>query len=123
MSRYGLAPTARQQSVAEDELQRRQALGMAGAENLTRRTMRDKNLGYIGTMANLGKGIAQDASSGMNAAGNMAAQREMVGDQAKKQQTAGMIGNAASGAAMGFTMGGPVGAAIGAGVGLLLGAI
>lgn len=122
LSRFGLSADAAQQGASQDTLERNRALGIAGAENMTRRGMRDRNLELMNIMAGHGKGIASSALSGMGQAGAMAAQRKQIGDQAAAANTQSMIGGAASGAMMGSAFG-PPGMIVGALVGGLLGGI
>lgn len=121
VSRRGISLTAAQ----SDALNRRRAIneskGIATSENLTRRTLDDRNRNLQGQLAGLGKGIATGAASSFNTAADSQASREATGDALNRQKKAAQMGGAASGAAMGFMVGGGIGAGIGAVAGWLFG--
>ena len=123
LTRYGLAPTARQRAVSEDALQRSRALGIVHAENRTRRELRDRNMQALADLSAQGRGIASNSMRSMGLAGDLKSQRDQVGDQMDAQYKQGLVGGALSGAAYGAMVGGLPGAIIGAAAGLLLGSI
>lgn len=121
VSRRGISLTAAQQ----DALNRRRAMaeskGIATSENLTRRSLDDRNRNLQGQLAGLGKGIATGAASSFNTAADAQSSREATGKALQQQKKASQMGGAASGAAIGFQAGGFVGAGIGAVAGWLMG--
>lgn len=120
LSRRGTRLTAAQ----NEALVRRRAIseskGIATAENLTRRSLEDRNRNLQASLAGLGKGIATSSEAAFGTAANAQAQREATGKALKAQQKASKTGGAASGAAIGMQYGW-WGAAAGAVIGYVTG--
>ena len=121
VSRRGFGITTAQ----GDALERRRVIGetkgIATAENITRRTLEDRNRNLLGNLAGLGKGIASSSLDAFGGASDAQASREATGKALKSQQKASKMGGAMGGAAIGFQAGGPWGAAAGAAIGYLSG--
>ena len=120
VSRKGFGITTAQ----GDALERRRAIGetkgIATAENVTRRTLEDRNRNLLGNLAGLGKGIASSSLDAFGGAADAQASREATGKQLKAQSKASKTGGAAAGAAAGAAYG-PWGALAGGAIGYLSG--
>ena len=121
LSRRGTALTTAQ----TDALARRRAIseskGIATAENVTRRTLDDRNRNLLGNLAGLGRGISTSAASAFGGAAEAAASREATGTALNEQRKQSKLGGAATGAGLGFQYGGAWGGLIGGGLGYLAG--
>ena len=118
-SRRGFSLSAAQKGAMDRREAIAQSKGVATSENLTRRTLEDRNRALQGNLAGLGKGIATSASEAFGTAANAQTAREQTGEQLNRQAKQSRTGATATGAGMGFQYGGAWGAAIGAGVGYL----
>lgn len=112
VSRRGISLSTAQR----DALERRRAIneskGVATSENLTRRSLDDRNRNLQGQLAGLGKGIASGAASAFNTAADSQASREATGKALNAQQSASQLTGAASGAGIAAAAGaGPWGIA------------
>lgn len=96
-SRYGLGGAPKGFSRV---LERQQAMGDAGgtaqAVNTARVDQRERNLGLMSEMMQVGRGVASQGMSGMADVAGMAAQRDAQNAQASAANKAGRISTAAS---------------------------
>lgn len=94
---------ARLTSEERAALDRRQSLsrtrGVAGAENLTRRTLSTQRTDLLADMVGIGRGVARSASGGLNAVADLEAQRAVAREQAKTAGTQQLLSSAAMAAA------------------------
>ena len=96
LSRYGANMTADQQKVAARQQGLSAARGVAGAENITRRNIRDRNIDGMGTMIGIGKGVAGGAQRDLSSAAGMQQDRINAGKAAKAAHRQSTISTATS---------------------------
>lgn len=83
VGRYGVSMTPDQQRAASRSSGLAAARDIAGTENMTRRSIRDRNIEGLGTMMGIGKGISGGAMDSMGQAAGLASAREQAGQQAR----------------------------------------
>lgn len=85
-----------------------QSQAVAGAENVTRRGLKDRNVNALADMVAIGRGIQNTAAGGLQSAANMQAQRDEAGRQMKAQQRAQMFQTAGTLGALAIFAGIPI---------------
>ena len=74
----------------------------AGAENLTRRSLRESRTNMLADIVGIGRGVARTASGGLNTVADLEAQRAIFNEQSKSAAFSQNLSTAASLAAYGI---------------------
>lgn len=120
-ARRGITTTASQDASISRRRGLEDSLGVATAENTTRRSLSDMRTNLMADTLATGRSIATSGSGSLGTASGLASQRDAEGRAADAAARSGKMGAMATGAGAGFAMGGPYGAAAGATLGLLFG--
>ena len=104
LSRRGAQLTAEEQAALSRRTGSTLAKATARAENTTRRGLSDSRTNLLRGAVEIGRGVANTASFGLNAAADMAAQREMAYQQQKSAASSFNISTAASLAGLAFAI-------------------
>lgn len=105
LSRYGLRQTRSEQASQKANLRIGQAAGDADTMNNARLNQFDRNLGFRNELINIGRGVSEQANSGLASASEMQTNRNNANDAARaaqKAQNYQMAGAVAAAALMFF---------------------
>lgn len=96
--------TARQREAMKRQINLGRATTTASAENLTRRGLQERNINLLAQMAGIGRGISQNATSGLSTAADAKSARDNAHAAALQQHKQSQMGLGASlaGAALAF---------------------
>lgn len=115
LSRRGQTLSARESSALDRRANLAEGLGIASAENLTRRALHDRNTRTLADFGQRGRNIENEAIGELINLGGLQQQREAYNDQAEGALWGNLGGILGGG--IGFMLGGPAGAGIGSQLG------
>jgi len=122
-TRRGIALSGDERRVAGRTRDLARAVGIADAENTTRRAVRESQGQTAADALNIGRDISGQASQALSSAAGLESARDRTGDRLKAQQRQSVISSTASGVGLGAAagsaglLGAGIGAAGGAGIG------
>lgn len=100
LSRAGVNLSAEERAALRRRAGTTLTRAVAQAENTTRRGLNEARTNTLRQLVGIGRGVAQTASGGLNAAADMAAQREMLHKQQRAQAHGTNLSAAATAASM-----------------------
>ena len=105
LRRAGVALSAEERNAVARRRSTSQTRAVAGAENVTRRGMKEQRTNLLAQMVGIGRGVASTAMGGMNAVADLEAQRAVAREQSKAQGRQMALSTAASLASYGIALG------------------
>lgn len=102
LRRAGVALSAEERNAVARRRSTSQTRAVAGAENVTRRGMKEQRTNLLAQMVGIGRGVSSTAMGGLNAVADLEAQRAVAREQSKAQGRQMALSTAASLASLGI---------------------